>query len=1265
MSDTPKRIQLTLKEIDRLLADSPMPTPRDGGGLAGSSRPLPKVTITDEDLALLDETGTEGHLSPVALALQTTNAEAVEKTTPITAPRTAWITQKPQIEIPIERCAVTSEAATTGAQIQQDPTASHEEVVADLSGAGQISPPGTDSTPQLYFPSSESQQRSMLGHPITGSVVDELETQQLQPPPLSPLLTQTSKLISGMVSSLLSPWSASRQQTGQSIAEDAPGVGDEGPVEDRSCEESLINAFGRIGVGDNSSEQVDVFLSPSCELEDTVNRRVSAVRGPQNLSSTSALTGDTRYESTFVSETSHYSDATSALPSPLKLPKPSSSPPLDQSVPSAPRCGECPTSVEFRHDQSTATTTDIDLTPVEGGDVPKEETVLNDHQRISVAPSPKRRSLRLKTTSQESSQIVGSTLPVTPEKSVREQEQERPLSPLLPPSQLLEGENHERTSAGHAESIQADAQNLIKEPTYDSSQKDTEDYAKGEILGFMELPITEQPLQAVSMLDNPLTQPSSISGDSHPELFEHSTPVFCHESLSKNELLDVVQSEVVVHLSSHIETPGQIGPSVPQTFPGAESSSVSATSEGPNTEVPLKLEPSSPHALPETEFSALLGGLQEHTSEQPDLCIPREVPETENLPSCNVVTGDLQIKSEESELCSHQEFPAVHPGDLQMEVIKQSDLSISHKLSGVGVSNVSDVIPGASQTDVSELHSHQKAYVSITPDPIPEDFPLEIGEQLELYVPHGLPEVGFLTSAALSVSDRPNSFDLGISTAVAASVYPIPSEGTTLKISVPIEMAEPLVQTDSIASKEPIQEVSRNSTFVMGSCSESGSESAKVAGAPIVARISQVTEVDEQSNATMTSLSETPKSNLRTARLPPVPCMVTNQGADYRNRSQRSVNRTTSLPRRSLSNASGRRSRSSVRSTLQEEQEISARQGSEFSFRKASDFGRTIILEKASWRLSEASLSKDINLEMQPPDVPHGMKSVKPAPDNLAGAEDKENETSFNRNCQSFEGAPQELVDQASDTAESAESLQENKENVSPVAQPVIKMRRATHRVPVLSVPARPTPAPRRLVARKPSTALAVPEPESDEEEKAQLRREIEALRGKEDVLRVVLAKYRATFEEALDQLSRMHFATVSARAQADQEACGARRQAGTLYNVILESKKRHERMQASIENYKTSQEQWMARVEALKEKYARLLEKGLTYRKYCVIKIQKAVENLEATKTELDKDLSKLRVQNKQLEMKQNSLEATLEQKAKENEELTKICDNLLKGVL
>lgn len=499
---------------------------------------------------------------------------------------------------------------------------------------------------------------------------------------------------------------------------------------------------------------------------------------------------NTPHESTFMSETSYYSDARSALPSPLKLSKPSSSLPLNQPVPSTPHTGE---RREFIGESITASTMDIDLTPVVcasrwavlkdgGGDI------LNEHRRISVAPSPKRRSLWLETISQESSLNISSTLPLMPEKSVQKVYQECPLSPNLPPSQQLEDEKHKEMSTGQVELIQvlaADAQNSIKESIHDSSQKDKEHYAKNEISQFVELVISEQPLQAVGTLGDVqenLTQPSSKIEDSHPDFFGHSAPGVYHESLPKNELLNVVQSAAAVHSGSHIETPEQFGSSVPQTLPEAEISFPSATSEEPGVETPGKLESSSFRDLPETEFSAVpvvvSGDLQKYISEQPELCILQEVPEIEISPLCEVNTESPKIEVfEESELCSRQEFPEVGatavpdviPGDLQMEVVKQPDLYISHESSEAGPSTIS--------TELSE--------------------------------------VDLLASAALSVSKWQNFFAHGISDTVTVSVAPALSEGTPLEVFAPFEMTEPLAQTDSIASTEPSQGVSENFTIVM------------------------------------------------------------------------------------------------------------------------------------------------------------------------------------------------------------------------------------------------------------------------------------------------------------------------------------------------------------------------------------------------------------------------------------------------------------------
>ncbi|KAH9286075.1 hypothetical protein ECG_00906 [Echinococcus granulosus] len=238
---------------------------------------------------------------------------------------------------------------------------------------------------------------------------------------------------------------------------------------------------------------------------------------------------------------------------------------------------------------------------------------------------------------------------------------------------------------------------------------------------------------------------------------------------------------------------------------------------------------------------------------------------------------------------------------------------------------------------------------------------------------------------------------------------------------------------------------------------------------------------------------------------------------------------------------------------------------------------------------------------------------------------------------------------------------EQDKENVSPDVSVIVTRRRAIHRLPVLPVPTGPVPAPRHS-AHKAKTQLAFPTGRGEiVEAKAQLRREIKALKAKEDILWLVLIKYGTAFEEALDQRSQVHFAAASARAQASNEVSETRRQTATLYNAVLESQRRHERMRETIEKAEASQDEWLKRIEALQTKHTRQSEKGVTYQKYCLGKIQRALENQEVTKTEMEKELSKLRVQSKQMEMKQRSLEAELKQKAQENQELTRICDSLL----
>ncbi|VDD79793.1 unnamed protein product [Mesocestoides corti] len=239
----------------------------------------------------------------------------------------------------------------------------------------------------------------------------------------------------------------------------------------------------------------------------------------------------------------------------------------------------------------------------------------------------------------------------------------------------------------------------------------------------------------------------------------------------------------------------------------------------------------------------------------------------------------------------------------------------------------------------------------------------------------------------------------------------------------------------------------------------------------------------------------------------------------------------------------------------------------------------------------------------------------------------------------------------------------DDKENVSPSASAHLTIEcRAAQRSPVITVTSDPQPVPRQPGRRNSvETELVVDRYVTAEDEKVLLRKEIDALRTKEDILRMVLGNFRASFEDALDQNCQMRFATASAMAQAGDELGDAKRQVTTLHAAVLDSQKRNDRMREIIGKKQEAQEELLKHIEALKTKYARQSEKGETYQKYCLGKIQKALEHLDSVKSLMEKEISKLRVCAKQLEMKQKSLEAELKQKAQENQELTRICDSLL----
>ncbi|KAM3183456.1 hypothetical protein ACTXT7_010322 [Hymenolepis weldensis] len=1309
---------------------------------------------------------------------------------------------------------------------------------------------------------------TMMGHPIAGSVAEELAAQQHPAPVFSPLLAQSSKLVTDMVSSLLSPWSAAsrrlKEQAGfdsSCFVEETSSVvenddGEEPVLGDRSCDESLINAFGKVAVADGySSEREEVFFSPTRERQSTDSRRESFIRRSVNVTLKSSLMEDTCCEATFMSETSHYSDATSALPSPLQSFKPSDQQQVSYSSPDKPvqQGNACLSLEEFKGEHIEVPVKDIDLTPI-GGVSRRTFLKEKEGEGTSLDYQQCRAFLASPLTPTEPSEEYEKVIYHAKEMDVSNvQNSSVKGMSFVSPHRAAENETlRQFYSSISGQQPQVIFMDLDKKPDHPGVSITSETMTKDEILGTSKLELiipefqlvdttgyasqhmlrTEFPCTHAANEDQvvceepgqyfPQESPGNISEDVRKNFVEQleeqnirvsedPEEIFPEESdfsegiqknsVEQSELCLLAEEEVIKHnlfspLLSAVrvsplpaavisEQPEQssrndllesVVPDVPEHIPvkvpdhhelyfvedlsetdTPSISDVILRDQQKDHDLPLPIS-----AQPKETAYIQQPEPQLEPSEQPEFCssptspeakilsipgvvsgeIQLEVFERSELPKSPVstVSGDLQVVSElqpscifhdsskvgrsqisvelQEEICLAQKlpeaevpsFPAITFGHIHTDVLEQLKLtntlvsivpedsqvaaelqehSISNDISGVGVSKVDvqmevsyqthDLPKSRVSTVPAELSEHAcdvsmvcasthpgiaSEYIQMEtsehsqnlPEPRVSIVPKSTAKDL-LCASHDIPKADILVDAAITdeplteVYEQPKWESLAETVSVVLS---LPED-----VPMEVKLAEETIAQNNSAM-EFDQGASEHSTVVEDSDFEPVSERIQFTESRNSSLCSEK-QIDVMADVTTTSVSKTPKSAAESVRIPtsPYPSMMS-MFEDDSNRSRRSVKRTpsqcSSFRRDSTDNIT------SIRKSLSLAEETDC-QSIGTSLNRTTGRRRTITLEKPSPHL-QASLSRSGQLEATPPIIrrsgaPGSRRSSKIASDDLTDSDDMTQRSSPTQKCRLID----KDVNQVSGAVESIELGQEDKENVAPEGQNIVTNHRTTQRLlmPSAAAEARRTPSKVAIASQQRQSGTEGPV----EEEKARLREQVQALREKKDVLRLILAKYQSTFEEALDNQSRIHFATASAGAQADQEVHDARRQAATLHNAVLESQRRQERLREEIERRRINQDKIIKRTESLKEKYLRLLEKGQTYQKYCLNKIQKAVENLETTKTELDKELSRLRVQFKQLELKLRSLETNLEQKGKENEELTKICDNLLKGVL
>lgn len=109
---------------------------------------------------------------------------------------------------------------------------------------------------------------------------------------------------------------------------------------------------------------------------------------------------------------------------------------------------------------------------------------------------------------------------------------------------------------------------------------------------------------------------------------------------------------------------------------------------------------------------------------------------------------------------------------------------------------------------------------------------------------------------------------------------------------------------------------------------------------------------------------------------------------------------------------------------------------------------------------------------------------------------------------------------------------------------------------------------------------------------------------------------------------------------------------------------RKYERTKQVVEGFKKNEEQLKAYIEEYKNKLTRQDQKYQLLKEHAEEKLEEANKEIDNISRSQEAEVAKLTALLQKTEMKAKSLELTVDQKVKENEELTAICDELIAKV-
>jgi len=178
------------------------------------------------------------------------------------------------------------------------------------------------------------------------------------------------------------------------------------------------------------------------------------------------------------------------------------------------------------------------------------------------------------------------------------------------------------------------------------------------------------------------------------------------------------------------------------------------------------------------------------------------------------------------------------------------------------------------------------------------------------------------------------------------------------------------------------------------------------------------------------------------------------------------------------------------------------------------------------------------------------------------------------------------------------------------------------------------------------------------------LKEELNKKLDSENQMKEVVAEYEKTISELISDKEKE-----KEQLQVDVERMISEKNQAVedLQNVesaFADVHRKYERTKQVVEGFKKNEEQLKTYIDEYKNKLSRQDQKYQLLKEHAEEKLEEANKEIDNISKSQEAEIAKLTAMLQKTEMKAKSLEITVEQKVKENEELTAICDELIAKV-